>query len=101
MLEARLLHTVTVPDKRNRFVRTCGDSANLRTEEQIVDHSQDHGKMIADMLIRTAAVPPFYKNGYVVSCAETREGVVIDPGDEAGELIAAVKADGVKVKAIL
>ena len=53
------------------------------------------------MLIRTAAVPPFLKNGYVVSCKDTREGVVIDPGDEAGELIAAVKADGVKVKAIL
>jgi len=53
------------------------------------------------MLIRTAAVPPFFKNGYVVSCEDTLEGVVIDPGDEAGELIAAVKADGVKVKAIL
>ena len=53
------------------------------------------------MLIRTAAVPPFFKNGYVVSCEDTHEGVVIDPGDEAGELIAAVKADGVKVKAIL
>ena len=57
--------------------------------------------MIADMLIRTAAAPPFFKNGYVVSCRETREGVVIDPGDEAGELISAVKADGVTVKAIL
>jgi glyoxylase-like metal-dependent hydrolase (beta-lactamase superfamily II) len=53
------------------------------------------------MLIRTAAVPPFFKNGYVVSCEDTREGVVIDPGDEAGQLISAVKADGVKVKAIL
>jgi glyoxylase-like metal-dependent hydrolase (beta-lactamase superfamily II) len=57
--------------------------------------------MIADMLIRTAAAPPFLKNGYVVSCQETRQGVVIDPGDEAGELISAVKADGVTVKAIL
>ena len=53
------------------------------------------------MLIRTAAVPPFFKNGYVVSCTDTREGVVIDPGDEVGELISAVKADGINVKAIL
>lgn len=57
--------------------------------------------MIADMRIRTAAVPPFFKNGYVVSCEHTREGVVIDPGDEAGDLIAAVNADNVIVKAIL
>ena len=53
------------------------------------------------MLIRTAAVPPFYKNGFVVSCETTGEGIVIDPGDEVEELIAAVTSDNVIVKGIL
>ena len=57
--------------------------------------------MIPDMLIRTAAVPPFFKNGYVVSCEATRAGVVIDPGDEVGHLLRAVDRDQIDVKAIL
>ena len=27
-------------------------------------------------------MPPFGKNGYVVACPDTREAIVIDPGDE-------------------
>ena len=57
--------------------------------------------MIPDMLIRTAALPPFYKNGYVVSCEATREGVVIDPGDEVEMLLESAERDRVDVKAIL
>ena len=57
--------------------------------------------MIPDMLIRTAAAPPFYKNGYVVSCEATKDAVLIDPGDEVDQLLDAVAADVVTVKAIL
>ena len=57
--------------------------------------------MIPDMVIRTAAVAPFYKNGYVVSCEATREAVLIDPGDEVDALLEAVTADRVTVTAIL
>ena len=39
------------------------------------------------MRIATAAAPPFYKNGYVVSCEDTREAVLIDPGDEVESLL--------------
>ena len=53
------------------------------------------------MLIRTAAVPPFFKNGYVVSCEVTREAVLIDPGDEVGALLESINRDRVDVKAIL
>jgi len=53
------------------------------------------------MHIFTAAVPPFMKNGYVVSCDTTREGVVIDPGDEVEELIEEVASRGIAVRAIL
>ncbi len=53
------------------------------------------------MRIRAAAVGPFFKNGYLVSCEDTREGVLIDPGDEVDALLAAASQDRVDVRAIL
>lgn len=53
------------------------------------------------MRIITAAMPPFMKNGFVVSCKETREAVLIDPGDEVEELLGQIQASGVDVQAIL
>jgi hydroxyacylglutathione hydrolase len=40
------------------------------------------------MIIETRAVGPFFKNGFVVACPRTREGVLIDPGDEVDSLLA-------------
>jgi len=51
--------------------------------------------------IHTAAAPPFLKNGFVVSCEDTQEAVVIDPGDEADALIREVQAERLVPKAIL
>ena len=53
------------------------------------------------MILETRAVDPFYKNGFVIGCEETRQGVVIDPGDEVDELIAAVAAHRLDVRYIL
>jgi len=53
------------------------------------------------MILEVRAVPPFYKNGFVVGCERTREAVVIDPGDEADQLIAAVRDLDVDVRLIL
>jgi glyoxylase-like metal-dependent hydrolase (beta-lactamase superfamily II) len=53
------------------------------------------------MRIRSAAAPPFFKNGYLVSCEDTREAVLIDPGDEVDELLDAVQDDRLAVQAIL
>lgn len=39
------------------------------------------------MILGTAAVAPFYKNGYVLGCERTREAVLIDPGDEVLDLL--------------
>jgi glyoxylase-like metal-dependent hydrolase (beta-lactamase superfamily II) len=39
------------------------------------------------MLIETRAVPPFFKNGFLVACEPTRQAVLIDPGDEVAELV--------------
>ena len=53
------------------------------------------------MIIETYAVPPFFKNGYVLGCEATREAVVIDPGDEVPKLLDAVKRHGLEAKHIL
>jgi len=54
-----------------------------------------------DMLIDVRAVGPFFKNGFVVACPETREAVLIDPGDEVGELLAVAERQAVAIRHIL
>lgn len=53
------------------------------------------------MILETRAAPPFMKNGFVLGCEETREGVVIDPGDDVELLLAAVKKHGLSIGHIL
>jgi len=53
------------------------------------------------MLLEVRAVAPFYKNGFVVGCERTRQAILIDPGDEVDELMAAVRDLEVDVQAIL
>jgi len=53
------------------------------------------------MILETRASPPFLKNGFVVGCQRTRQGIIIDPGDEAPDLVAAARAHDVRVKYIL
>jgi hydroxyacylglutathione hydrolase len=53
------------------------------------------------VLIETRAVPPFFKNGFVVGCERTREAVVIDPGEEVAQLLDVVVRQRLSVKYIL
>jgi hydroxyacylglutathione hydrolase len=53
------------------------------------------------MIIEIRAVQPFFKNGFVLGCEDTREGVIIDPGDEVDELVAAVSKHGLTIRYIL
>lgn len=53
------------------------------------------------MRIITAAVPPFFKNGYLVSCEQSRAGVLIDPGDEVDDLLDDVHREQLEIQAIL
>src|SRR5262245_36554787 len=53
------------------------------------------------MRVATAAVPPFMKNGYLVSCEETNEAVLIDPGDEVEELVEVARSRTLHVGLIL
>ena len=53
------------------------------------------------MILEHRAVPPFMKNGFTLGCEETREGVIVDPGDEVDKLLAAAERHRLDVKAIL
>jgi glyoxylase-like metal-dependent hydrolase (beta-lactamase superfamily II) len=53
------------------------------------------------MILESRALPPFMKNGFVLGCETTREGVVIDPGDDVDLLLAAVERHALKPVAIL
>lgn len=53
------------------------------------------------MIIETRAVEPFMKNGFVLGCEETREGVVIDPGDDVELLLDAVRQHRLSIRYIL
>jgi hydroxyacylglutathione hydrolase len=53
------------------------------------------------MIVETEAVEPFMKNGYVLGCEHTREGVVIDPGDEVELLLKTVADHGLSIRYIL
>lgn len=53
------------------------------------------------MLIKTLTVGPFMANCYLVACPQTREAVVIDPGDEPQEILAAIAREGLRVRYII
>ena len=53
------------------------------------------------MIIEHRAVAPFFKNGFVLGCEDTREGVVIDPGDEVDDLLAAAAGHELSIGNIL
>jgi hydroxyacylglutathione hydrolase len=57
--------------------------------------------MAHPLMLETAAAPPFMKNGFVLGCPRTKEGVIIDPGDEADDLIAAAGRHGLRITRIL
>jgi hydroxyacylglutathione hydrolase len=53
------------------------------------------------MLLEIRAVEPFFKNGFIIGCEETREAAIVDPGDEVDELLAIVSREELAVKHIL
>jgi len=53
------------------------------------------------MILEMRAVPPFMKNGFVLGCEDTREGVVIDPGDDVDLLLEAVEQHDLDIRYIL
>jgi len=53
------------------------------------------------MLLEVRAVEPFFKNGFVLGCEQTREAVIVDPGDEVEDLLGIVSRGRLIVQHIL
>jgi hydroxyacylglutathione hydrolase len=53
------------------------------------------------MILETAAVGPFFKNGFVIGCERTKQAVCIDPGDEVEQLLSFIDAEQLHVSHIL
>ncbi|MEO7133777.1 MAG: MBL fold metallo-hydrolase [Vicinamibacterales bacterium] len=53
------------------------------------------------MILESAAVGPFFKNGYIVGCERTRHAIYIDPGDEVDQLLSSITAHELQVTHIL
>lgn len=53
------------------------------------------------MIIESQAVGPFFKNGYIAACEETREAVLIDPGDEVAALLGFAERRQLSIRHIL
>ena len=53
------------------------------------------------MILESAAVGPFFKNGFVLGCERTRQAVFIDPGDEVEQLLAFIREEQLAVTHIL
>ena len=52
------------------------------------------------MILKTLVVGPFMSNCYIVGSESTKEGLIIDPGAEANEILKNVKDLGLNIKAI-
>ena len=53
------------------------------------------------MIIKQLSVGPIQTNCYIAGCETTKEGVVIDPGDEAERILAEIAELGLTIKYIL
>ena len=53
------------------------------------------------MIVKQLPVGPIQTNCFIVGCETTKEGVVIDPGDEAERILAEVAEAGLTIKYIL
>ncbi len=55
----------------------------------------------SEPIIESHAVEPFFKNGYLLGCPETRQAFYIDPGDEAPTLLERIETLGLELVAIV
>ena len=53
------------------------------------------------MILEQLVVSPFQSNCWIFGCGETREGVVIDPGDEAERIVESVETHGLTIKYLI
>lgn len=52
-------------------------------------------------MLKTLAVGPLAVNCYILSCDETRECIVVDPGDEGSRILDALESEGLSCRWVL
>jgi hydroxyacylglutathione hydrolase len=52
-------------------------------------------------MLRQLAVGPYQANCYILGCDQTKEGLVIDPGDEAVRIVTEISKLGLNIRHIL
>jgi hydroxyacylglutathione hydrolase len=52
-------------------------------------------------MLRKLVVGPYQTNSYILGCKTTREGLVIDPGDEVFRIVNEISSNGLKIRYIL
>lgn len=57
--------------------------------------------MSGDMVVRCFAGGAFAQNAYLVTCAETGSGILVDPGAAVDEMLRVVERENVEVSAIV
>ena len=53
------------------------------------------------MILKRLEVGPFASNCYIVGSEDSKEGIIIDPGDEAGRILKEVKDSDLDIKSIV
>ena len=53
------------------------------------------------MIIKNVVVGPLEVNCYIIGCEDTKEAAIIDPGDNADEIIGIIEKEGLKPKFII
>ena len=53
------------------------------------------------MIVEVRAGGPFQENGYVIACGDTREAVIVDPGDSVAELLEYAARANLSIRHIL
>jgi glyoxylase-like metal-dependent hydrolase (beta-lactamase superfamily II) len=53
------------------------------------------------LIVKRLVVGMWRANCYIVSSASSKQGLIIDPGDESSDILAAVKSSGVDIKLLV
>jgi glyoxylase-like metal-dependent hydrolase (beta-lactamase superfamily II) len=62
---------------------------------------KDVNRVEKPMIFETVEVGPLGVNCFVLGCASSREGVVIDPGGDVGRIVEIVQRHGLKIRYII
>ena len=64
-------------------------------------NTMSYNAFMASMILETLAVGPFQSNVFILGNEETREAIVIDPGDDIPDVLGILKKNDLKLNRIL